>query len=181
MVDDAVDHPMSLYAVTKRANELMSECYTRLFQIPLTGLRFFTVYGPWGRPDMSAFIFTKAILADKEMPVFNQGKMRRNFTYIDDIVNGVLGCLDAPTSQPSHRLYNIGNDKSESLMRFIEVIETCLGKKAKIRFEPLQPGDVPETIADIEATRTDFGFTPKTNIEEGLSHFVQWYRSYYKD
>ncbi|MEN8236698.1 MAG: NAD-dependent epimerase/dehydratase family protein, partial [Pseudomonadota bacterium] len=135
----------------------------------------------WGRPDMSAFIFTKAILEDQELPVFNHGKMRRNFTYIDDIVAGTIDCLEnPPASAPKHRLYNIGNDKSEELMRFIEVLEQAVGKKAKLRFEPMQPGDVKETIADIAETTRDFGFRPQTDIEQGLTHFVNWYREYHQ-
>ena len=179
-VTDAVDTPISLYAATKRSCELMSYCYSHLFQIPATGLRFFTVYGPWGRPDMSAFIFTKAILNNQEIPVFNQGDMRRNFTYIDDIIAGTVACLDSPPEKTAlHRLYNIGNDRSESLMDFIQTFEKIIGKKANMNFLPLQPGDVKETIADITATTRDFGFKPKTNIEEGLTHFVNWYRGFY--
>lgn len=182
-VNDPVDHPISLYAATKRSCELMSYTYSHLFGIPATGLRFFTVYGPWGRPDMSAFIFTNAIFNEQEIPVFNHGDMRRNFTYIDDIVEGTIGCLDNPVSQESkdipHRVYNIGNNRSEPLMGFIQTLENIIGKKAKIRFEPMQPGDVKETIADISDTMHDFGFLPKTNIEEGLANFVAWYRQYY--
>lgn len=177
---DAVDQPISLYAATKRCCELMSYTYSHLYGIPATGLRFFTVYGPWGRPDMSAFLFTKAILADQEIPVFNQGDMRRNFTYIDDIVAGTIGCLDTPPNKNLlHRVYNIGNNRSEPLMDFIHTLETAIGKKAQIRFEPMQPGDVKETIADISDTTRDFGFLPKTNIAEGLNNFVTWYRSFY--
>lgn len=196
-VNDPVDHPISLYAATKRSCELMSYTYSHLHNIPCSGLRFFTVYGPWGRPDMSAFLFTKAILEEKEIPVFNHGDMRRNFTYIDDIVQGTIACLDkgsvrtprseianadmnklTPNKVP-HRVYNIGNNRSEPLMHFIETLEKIIGKKAKIRFEDMQPGDVKETIADISDTTQDFGFMPKTNIEAGLSQFVAWYRSYY--
>jgi UDP-glucuronate 4-epimerase len=180
-IEDPVDTPMSLYAVTKRSCELMSFCYSHLFQIPSTGLRFFTVYGPWGRPDMSAFIFTRAIFENQEIPVFNYGDMRRNFTYIDDIVQGTIACLDAPPVPKTvqHRLYNIGNDRSESLMDFIHTLEKITGKKANINLMPIQPGDVKETIADITNTTQDFGFQPKTNIEEGLTHFVHWYREFY--
>jgi UDP-glucuronate 4-epimerase len=190
-VSDPVDHPISLYAATKRSGELMSYTYSHLFGIPATGLRFFTVYGPWGRPDMSAFIFTKAIFNEQEIPVFNHGDMRRNFTYIDDIVAGTVACLDNPPHPPFghplpqagegnlHRVYNIGNNQSEPLMGFIQTLEKLIGKKAKIRFEPMQPGDVKETIADISDTTRDFGFLPTTNIEEGLANFVSWYKHYY--
>lgn len=177
-IKDPVDYPISLYAATKRSCELMSYTYSHLFGIPIIGLRFFTVYGPWGRPDMSAFIFTKSILAGEEIPVFNHGDMRRNFTYIDDIVQGVIRSLDLPLPA-THRLYNIGNNRSESLMHFINVLEQHLGKKALIRFKPLQPGDVKETIADITETTRDFGFMPKTHIEEGLKNFVSWYKEFY--
>lgn len=178
-VNDPVEQPISLYAATKRSCELMSYTYSHLYGIPATGLRFFTVYGPWGRPDMSAFLFTKAILNEEELPVFNQGDMRRNFTYIDDIVRGTIACLDKPQGA-QHRVYNIGNNRSEPLMHFISVIEKAVGKKAKIRFEGMQPGDVKETIADISDTTRDFNFMPKTNIEEGLAHFVAWYRKFYE-
>lgn len=183
-VEDRTDHPMSLYAASKKSCELMSDCYSQLYTLPLTGLRFFTVYGPWGRPDMSAFIFTKAILEGKEMPVFNKGNMRRNFTYIDDIVAGTLACLyqgqRTEKGQGQHRVYNIGNDRSEALMDFIATLESLLGKKANIRFEPMQPGDVPETIADIQATQATFGFRPETHIKVGLKKFVDWYKDYYR-
>lgn len=180
-VQDPVEHPISLYAATKRHCELMSYTYAHLFQIPSTGLRFFTVYGPWGRPDMSAFIFTKSILEDKPIPVFNHGDMRRNFTYIDDIVQGIIGCLDSPPVNMTvpNRIYNIGNNQSESLMDFIKTIENAIGKKAIIQFEGMQPGDVKETIADITDTTKDFGFLPKTNIDEGIKNFVTWYRNFY--
>jgi UDP-glucuronate 4-epimerase len=193
-VQDPVDQPISLYAATKRSCELMSYTYNHLFKIPITGLRFFTVYGPWGRPDMSAFIFTKSILEGKAIPVFNHGNMRRNFTYIDDITQGTIACLDSipkinPVTNESsvstekitvpHRLYNIGNNRSENLMDFIHTLENITGKKAKIYFESLQPGDVKETVADISDSTRDFKFLPKTNIEEGLKHFVAWYRSFY--
>jgi UDP-glucuronate 4-epimerase len=187
-VNDPVDHPISLYAATKRSCELMSYTYSHLFGIPATGLRFFTVYGPWGRPDMSAFIFTEAIFNEQEIPVFNQGDMRRNFTYIDDIVAGTIACLFQETGNKQqetnvtvpHRIYNLGNNRSEPLMGFIQTLETIIDKKAKIRFEPMQPGDVKETIADISDSTRDFGFLPKTHIEEGLTNFVSWYKNYYE-
>lgn len=177
-VEDSTDAPISLYGATKKADELMSHAYSHLFGIPLTGLRFFTVYGPWGRPDMAAFIFTKAILEGIKIPVFNQGHMRRNFTYIDDVVQGILAILDDP-KPTGHHVYNIGNSRSESLMDFIEILEKHLGRKAQKDLLPLQPGDVKETIADIEITQKRFGFSPKTHIEEGLKNFVHWYKIYY--
>ena len=182
-VDDRVDTPISLYAATKKANEMMSHCYSHLYKIPLTGLRFFTVYGPWGRPDMSAFLFTKAILDGKPIHVFNNGDMRRDFTFIDDIVSGVVAVADsAPTAEAGApaRVYNIGNNRSEPLMHFINIIEEALGKKAEIIFEPMQPGDVKETYADIEAIRRDHGYEPTTSIDVGVPKFIEWYRSYYK-
>ncbi len=182
-VDDPVDHPVSLYAATKRSQELLSESYARMFGLPLTGLRFFTVYGPWGRPDMAAFIFTKNILAGKPIPVFNNGDMRRDFTFVEDIVQGVIGCLDGPAEpvdgKPPHRVYNIGNNASEKLMDFIAILEQELGQKAEFDFQPMQPGDVRETYADIEATRRDFGFEPTTSIAEGIPRFIEWYRDFY--
>lgn len=179
-VEDKTDTPISLYAATKKCCELMTHAYAYLFKIPSTGLRFFTVYGPWGRPDMAAFIFAKAILENKPLPVFNSGKMRRNFTYIDDIVNGIIGSLHhIPKGALPYALYNIGNNKSEDLMEFISVLENHLGKKGTYDMQPMQPGDVKETIADIEATIKDFGFEPKTNIQEGLKNFVNWYKEYY--
>lgn len=179
-VEDRTDQPISLYAATKKSCELMTHAYSHLFKIPATGLRFFTVYGPWGRPDMAAFIFAKAILSDQPIPVFNGGDMRRNFTYIDDIVNGVLGCLiKPPKGEKPYAIYNIGNDKSEELLHFIDVLEDNLGKKGVRDMLPMQQGDVKETIADIDATRLNFGFEPKTNIEEGLKNFVKWYKEYY--
>jgi UDP-glucuronate 4-epimerase len=179
---DTVEQPISLYASTKRSCELMSYTYSHLFQIPATGLRFFTVYGPWGRPDMSAFLFTKSILAEQPISVFNQGDMRRNFTYIDDIVQGTMACLDNPPSKMavSHRIYNLGNNRSEPLMNFIHTLENEIGKKAIIQFEDMQPGDVKETVADITETTRDFGFLPKTNIDVGLKNFVNWYRNFYE-
>ena len=178
-VEDRVDTPRSLYAATKRSMEMISHAYGDIHGMPLTGLRFFTVYGPWGRPDMAAFIFTRNILAGEPIAVFNHGDMRRDFTYIDDIVAGVVSCLDAPPEGPGARLYNIGNSRSEPLMRFIAVLEAALEQKAEILFEPMQPGDIKETYADIEATRRDFGFEPKTSIDEGLPRFVRWYRDFY--
>jgi len=180
-VDDRVDSPISLYAATKRAGELMGYCYSHLYGIPATGLRFFTVYGPWGRPDMSAYIFTKAIVERRPIHVFNHGDMKRDFTFIDDIVKGVIACLDRPSDgTPPHRLYNLGNHRSEPLMRFIGLIEQALQLKAEIIFEDMQPGDVKETYADIEASRADLGFEPSTAIDEGIPRFVDWYRTYHK-
>jgi len=180
-VDDRVDSPLSLYAATKRAGELMAHCYSHLYKIPSTGLRFFTAYGPWGRPDMAAFLFVKAILGGEPIKVFNNGDMRRNFTFIDDIVGGVLAVADKPPTVPGPvaRIYNIGNDRSEPLTRYISVIEQCLGRKASMIFEPLQAGDVKETYADIEPLRNDFGYNPRTTIDQGIPKFVDWYRSYY--
>ena len=189
-VEDRVDHPVSLYAATKRADELMSETYAHLFRLPLTGLRFFTVYGPWGRPDMMMWIFTKAILASQPIPVFNNGEMYRDFTYIDDIIAGVIACLDNPTpddglekaggSIKPHRLYNIGNNKSEHLMKVVGLIEESCGRKAEIDFQPMQPGDVEATYADIAAIAGDLGYAPTTSIEVGVPAFVDWYRAYHK-
>lgn len=182
-VEDPVDHPVSLYAATKRSMELLSESYVSMYALPMTGLRFFTVYGPWGRPDMAPIIFTRKILAGEPIPVFNNGDMRRDFTFIDDIVAGVLACLDSPAEPvdgaPPHRIYNIGNHRSEKLMDFIAILEKSLGKKAEIDLQPMQPGDVKETYADIEATRRDFGFNPATSIAEGIPRFVEWYREFY--
>ncbi|MEJ2121442.1 MAG: SDR family NAD(P)-dependent oxidoreductase [Alphaproteobacteria bacterium] len=189
-VEDPVDRPVSLYAATKRAGELMSRTYAHLYGLPQTGLRFFTVYGPWGRPDMSAYIFTRAILAGEPIHVFNQGEMRRDFTYIDDIVAGVLAALDRPpTGDPGadsgeeaalpHKLYNLGNNRSEALMDFIAAIEAACERKAEIVFEPMQPGDVRETYADIEASRRDLGFEPRTTIAEGVPKFVAWFRDHH--
>lgn len=187
-VEDRTDHPVSLYAATKRADELMSETYAHLYRIPQTGLRFFTVYGPWGRPDMAMWIFTRKILAGEPIPVFNHGKMQRDFTFIDDIVAGVVAAHDNPPpddgaekaggSRAPHRLYNIGNHKSEELMRLIEVIEDACGKKAVVDLLPMQPGDVPATYADITAIAGDLGFAPTTTIEQGVPRFVSWYRQY---
>ncbi|MET0371104.1 MAG: NAD-dependent epimerase/dehydratase family protein [Sphingobium sp.] len=187
-VEDRADHPVSLYAATKKADELMSETYAHLFRIPMTGLRFFTVYGPWGRPDMAMWIFTGKILAGEPIPVFNHGRMQRDFTYIDDIASGVIGCLDHPPhddgaikaggSRSPHRLYNIGNNRPEELMRLIAVLEEACGRRAEIDFQPMQPGDVHATYADISAIARDIGFAPRTSIEEGVPRFVSWYRNY---
>ena len=177
-VDDRIDNPISLYAATKRSNELISQSYNNLYDLPQTGLRFFTVYGPWGRPDMAYYSFTKAILEEKPIQVFNHGNMKRDFTYIDDIVSGVLSALD--NSPTEHKLYNLGNSRSESLMRFIEVIEDAVGKKAKIKKLPMQPGDVKETYADIKSSIQDLNFNPTTSIQEGIPRFVSWFRKYHK-
>jgi len=174
--EDPVDHPISLYAATKRSNELTAHCYSHLFGIPCSGLRFFTVYGPWGRPDMALFLFTSSILQDKPIDVFNEGRMMRNFTYIDDIVEGIVRVLDNPRP---YELYNIGNSRAENLMDFIHEIEKVIGKKAKIHYLPMQPGDVPATMADITKIRK-LGYEPRTNIDAGIRKFVEWYRKYYK-
>lgn len=182
-VQDRVDNPISLYAATKKSDELMSHAYSHLFRIPQTGLRFFTVYGPWGRPDMALFIFTKAICENKPLPVFNNGKMKRDFTYIDDIVTGILGVLDNPPKQEGEeapsRVLNIGNNNSENLMDFVKLIETELGQKAEIDFKPMQEGDVRETYADITETTAITGYQPTTNITEGVPKFIEWYKKYY--
>jgi UDP-glucuronate 4-epimerase len=183
-VEDRADHPVALYGATKKANEVMAYSYSHLFRVPATGLRFFTVYGPWGRPDMSAYIFTRAILAGEEITVNNQGDMKRDFTYIDDIVAGVIAALDRPPAddhdRAPHRLYNLGNRKSEPLLRFIEVIEHACGKKARVRLGPMQPGDVKETFADIDASTRDLGFLPRITIDEGIPRHVAWYREYHR-
>ena len=189
-VEDLVDHPISLYAATKKADELMSEAYAHLYRIALTGLRFFTVYGPWGRPDMAMWIFTRKILAGEAIPIFNHGRMRRDFTFIDDIVAGIVACLDTPPqddglpkaggSLAPHRLYNIGNSRSEELMRMIALLEAACGRKARLELLPMQPGDVPETYADISAIRNDLGFEPATGIETGIPAFVEWYTGYHR-
>lgn len=180
---DRTDNPISLYAATKKSDEHMSHCYSHLYRMPSTGLRFFTVYGPWGRPDMAAYIFTKAIYEGRPIRLFNNGDMMRDFTYIDDIVNGVIGCLDKPPADDRetapHRVYNIGNNRSEQLTRFVEIIEQTIGKKAQIEHAPMQPGDVKETSADISDTQRDFGFTPQTPIDVGLPKFIEWYRDYH--
>ena len=181
-LEDSVESPVSLYAATKRADELMGHCYSHLYRIPMTGLRFFTVYGRWGRPDMAAFIFTKAILEGQPIQVFNNGDMQRDFTHVTDIVPGILACLDRPPTDSGdapHKVYNLGNNEPEQLMRFIEVIERSSNHKAEIDFQPMQPGDVKATYADIEASQRDFGFSPKTSIDEGLPDFVEWYREYH--
>jgi UDP-glucuronate 4-epimerase len=190
-----VDHPLSLYAASKKANELMAHTYSHLYRLPVTGLRFFTVYGPWGRPDMALFLFTKKILEGKPIDVFNYGHHRRDFTYIDDIVEGIIRTLDripqastvwsgdkpdAATSTAPYRLYNIGNNQPVELMRYIEVLEDCLGKKAEKNLLPLQPGDVPDTYADVEDLVNDVSYKPDTPIEIGVRRFVDWYRDYYK-
>jgi len=182
-IEDRVDSPVSLYAATKAADELMSHCYSHLYGFASTGLRFFTVYGPWGRPDMSAYIFTRAILRGEPITVFNRGDMQRDFTYIDDIVAGVLAALDHPPARqdgvPPHRRYNLGNNRSEPLMRFIELIERATNHKAKIELADMQAGDVKETYADIEAARRDLGFVPRTSIDEGIPRFVAWFRQHH--
>ena len=175
---DRTDDPVSLYAATKKAGEMMATSYARLFGLRATGLRFFTVYGPWGRPDMSVFLFTKAILEGKPIQVFNNGDMRRDFTYIDDIVQGVLASLDRPAA--GHRVYNLGNNRAEPLLRFIEVIEKAAGRKAIVDLKPMQQGDVKETFADIEDATRDLGFKPTTPIDIGVPRFVEWYRDFYK-
>jgi len=188
-VEDRTDSPISLYAATKRADELMSEAYAHLYRLPLTGLRFFTVYGPWGRPDMAMWMFTRDILAGKPIPVFNNGRMRRDFTYIDDIVSGIIACLDTPPkdddrikaggSRSPHRLYNIGNNRSEELMEMIAILERTCGRDAIIDFQPMQPGDVPETYANIDAIANDLGYAPTTPISVGVPRFVDWFRKYH--
>lgn len=189
-----VDHPVSLYAASKKSNELMAHTYSYLYQIPTTGLRFFTVYGPWGRPDMALFLFTKAILEGKPIEVFNNGNMQRDFTYVDDIVEGVVRVIDSPpagnpgwsgrqpdpgTSVAPYRVYNIGNSRPVKLLDFIEAIEDALGKRAVKNFLPMQPGDVPATWADVSDLAADFGYQPSTPVEEGIRRFVEWYRGYY--
>jgi len=194
-VHDNVDHPVSLYAASKKANELMAHTYSHLYRLPTTGLRFFTVYGPWGRPDMALFLFTQAILAGHPIEVFNEGKMRRDFTYIDDIVEGVVRVLDTipqsnphwssakpdpGTSQAPYRIYNIGNNHPVELFDFIGTLETCLGRKAEKQLLPMQPGDVPATYADVDDLMRDVGFRPSTPIAIGIARFVEWYRAYYR-
>ncbi len=188
-VEDRVDHPISLYAATKRADELMSETYAHLYRIPLTGLRFFTVYGPWGRPDMAMWLFARNILEGRPVTVFNEGRMKRDFTYIDDIISGVVAALDNPPaddraikaggSVSPHRLYNIGNNRSEELMDMIAIIEAECGKKAEFDFQPMQPGDVPESHANIDAISRDLGYAPTTPITAGIPRFIAWYRNYH--
>ena len=194
-VHDNVDHPVSLYAASKKSNELMAHTYSHLFGLPVTGLRFFTVYGPWGRPDMALFLFTKAILEDRPIDVFNNGNMERDFTYIDDIVEGVYRVIqkipqgdrawsgdspDPATSYCPYRVYNIGNNNKEKLLRYIEVLETCLGKKAEMNFMEMQPGDVPATYANVDDLVADFAYKPDTTLEYGISKFVDWYKEYYQ-
>jgi UDP-glucuronate 4-epimerase len=194
-VHDNVDHPISLYAATKKANELMAHSYSHLYRLPTTGLRFFTVYGPWGRPDMAPMLFTKAILAGKPIDVFNYGKMQRDFTYVDDIVEGIIKVMhkipepnpdwvgtdpDPSSSKAPYRIYNIGNNQPIELMYFIEVLEKCLGIEAKKNIMPIQPGDVPITYADVSDLTRDVGFKPDTSIELGVERFVDWYRAYYQ-
>ena len=180
---DRVEKPRSLYAATKRSGELMAECYGRLYGLPATGLRLFTVYGPYGRPDMSPYLFTQAILNGEPITVFNHGDMRRDFTYVGDVVPAVLAALErvpaGEGTEPPHRIYNIGSHRAEDLMRFIAVLEEACGREAEKRFAPMQPGDVKETFADIDAARRDLGFEPRTAIDEGLPRFVAWYREYH--
>jgi UDP-glucuronate 4-epimerase len=194
-VEDSVDHPVSLYAATKKSDELMAHTYSHLYRLPTTGLRFFTVYGPWGRPDMALFLFTRKILAGEPIEVFNHGKHTRDFTYIDDIVEGVIRTLDRvaapdpgfdplnPSSSSStapYRLYNIGNHQPVELARYIEVLEQCLGRRAEKILLPLQPGDVPDTYADVEELTRDTGYKPATTVEVGIARFVEWYRGFYR-
>ena len=194
-VEQNVDHPLSLYAATKKANELMAHCYSSLFGLPTTGLRFFTVYGPWGRPDMALFLFTANILAGRPINVFNYGRHKRDFTYVGDIAAGVIAAVDhiaqpdanwnsqAPnpsTSSAPYRVYNIGNQRPVELMRYIEVLEECLGRKAQMNLLPLQAGDVPDTVADVESLVRDVGYRPSTPVEEGVKRFVEWYLAYYR-
>ncbi|KRG68946.1 NAD-dependent epimerase [Pseudoxanthomonas dokdonensis] len=193
-VEDSVDHPVSLYAASKKANELMAHTYSQLFNLPTTGLRFFTVYGPWGRPDMALFLFTRKMLAGEPIDVFNNGHHTRDFTYVDDIVEGILRTLDnVPAANPDYdalhptpasssapyRVYNIGNNQPVELLRYIEVLEDCLGTKARRNLLPLQPGDVPDTYADVDALIRDTGYKPETSIETGVKRFVDWYRAFY--
>lgn len=190
-----VDHPVSLYAASKKANELMAHTYSHLFGLPTTGLRFFTVYGPWGRPDMALFLFTKAIIENKPIDVFNHGNMERDFTYVEDIVEGVCRVIqkapkgnplwdretpDPATSYCPFRVYNIGNNRKEKLLRYIELLEDCLGKKAEKNFMPMQPGDVPATYANVDDLVQDFDYKPDTALEFGIGKFVDWYKNYYK-
>ena len=194
-VHDNVDHPLSLYAASKKANELFAHAYSNLFALPTTGLRFFTVYGPWGRPDMALFLFTKNILEGKPIDVFNHGKHRRDFTYIDDIVEGIVRTLDRPatahpdfdamqpdpgTSSAPWRVYNIGNSRPVDLLDYIGAVEKCVDRKAIMNLLPLQQGDVPDTMADVQALEQDMGYRPATTVEVGVARFVAWYREYYK-
>ena len=192
---DSANHPLSLYAASKKSNELMAHAYSHLYQLPTTGLRFFTVYGPWGRPDMALFKFTRAILEEKPIDVFNYGNHTRDFTYIDDIVDGVIKTLESPatvnndwisdmpdpaSSKAPWRIYNIGNNKPVKLMSYIEALEKGLGKKAKINFLPLQPGDVPDTYANVNILKEKFNFKPSTSVIDGVSNFIKWYKDYYQ-
>ena len=177
-VSQRVDNPISLYAATKKSSELVAECYSHLFDIQCIGLRFFTVYGPWGRPDMATFIFTKNILEGKTIQIFNYGKMERDFTYIDDIVQGILGALKKNIS--NHKVYNLGNSNPEVLLEFVELIEKTLNKKAQKKLLPIQPGDVSKTFADITESKKDLKFSPKTKISEGIPKFISWYKDYYR-
>lgn len=190
-VEDSVDHPISLYAATKKANELMAHTYSHLYGLPTTGLRFFTVYGPWGRPDMAYFSFTEAIMAGKPIDLYHHGNAQRDFTYIDDIVEGIVRVHEAPPVSPSaeepkpdknapYRIYNIGNNHPVPLLEFVEILERCLGRTAAKNFLPAQPGDVPVTFADVEDLASDFGFCPMTPLESGLEQFVEWYRGYHE-
>jgi UDP-glucuronate 4-epimerase len=194
-VSDNVDHPISLYAASKKSNELMAHTYSHLFNIPSTGLRFFTVYGPWGRPDMALFIFTKSIIEGERIKLFNHGNMLRDFTYIDDIVDGIFKLTkkapkpqdewssensDPSTSSAPYRIFNIGNNRPVKLIDFIEIIENCIGKKAKIDLTEMQPGDVESTFANIDAIQNYVDFKPETNVEKGIENFVSWYKRYYK-
>lgn len=189
-VEDRVDHPISLYAATKKADELMGESYSHLFRLPMTGLRFFTVYGPWGRPDMAMWLFTKLLYEGRPLTIFNNGQMKRDFTYIDDIVRGVMACVEAPPaddrevkaggSKSPHAVYNIGNHRSENLMRMIGLLEQATGRTADINFQPMQPGDVRDTFADISAIQRDHGFYPSTSIDEGIPRFVEWFKAYHR-
>jgi UDP-glucuronate 4-epimerase len=179
-VNDPVNCPVSLYAATKRSGELMSQAYAHLYNLKQTGLRFFTVYGPWGRPDMAPFLFAKAIIAGEKISVFNRGDMKRDFTYIDDIVDGILATLDHLPAEKENRILNIGNTRSEQLLDFIRVLESSIGKKALTELKEMQPGDVKETYADVTETTKVSGFTPKTPIEEGIPRFIAWYKDYYK-
>ena len=195
-VHQNVDHPLSVYSASKKSNELMAHTYSHLYGLPTTGLRFFTVYGPWGRPDMALFLFTKAILSNKKIQVFNHGKHRRDFTYIDDIVEGIISTLDAPatnnlewdsdqpdpgTSNAPWRIYNIGNNQPIELMDYIAALEKALGKKAKKEFLPLQAGDVPATYANVDDLVEQFHYKPATSVEDGITRFVSWYRDYFKE
>jgi UDP-glucuronate 4-epimerase len=191
----STEHPLTLYAATKKANEMMAHSYAHLYRIPTTGLRFFTVYGPWGRPDMALFLFTRAILAGEPIKVFNHGHHKRSFTYIDDIVEGLVRLLDCPaaadpawqsdqpdpsSSNAPYRLFNIGNEQPVELLRYIEILEDCLGRKAAMEMLPLQPGDVPDTEADVSALHAAVGYRPEVSVEAGVARFVEWYREYYK-